>query len=368
MNNRDLEWQKITKDCDALNSMRENTTKVANVMVQDLKTALADIRNEQQLLKLVAVESRQIAEEQRKEIQSLSETQSAQQKTLIGELAVTLNRIQNDQRQLQENAIDSQHTTMVQHEKLRQMDEQQSAQKKELSEVDRVADQFHQQVETLEARHQAEILHMQKAMMGLSRDDRRKSAPSENYVEQESTSPREGPVDKEQPGMRRGSAPETSDKWRKGAGKSHCFRCDDDDGKTNGEQNSFPERNKEMWPTSQTILRTTITKPPLFREGQYEEYRRAISWRLQLQAGVSADRLLAAIGVNEVGPAKWVLNDYFNATKTEPQSRTVEGFAKVMDARFRRPSEDSVLSKLTQWSDFKKEEEREHPVILATIR
>ena len=79
-----------------------------------------------------------------------------------------------------------------------------------------------------------------------------------------------------------------------------------------------------------------------------------MNWWVQLQAGVSQDRLLAAIGVNEVGAAKWVLNDYFTTTKHCPSTRSVAGFMKMMDERFKRPAEDLVLIKLNQWNEMRR--------------
>ena len=73
-----------------------------------------------------------------------------------------------------------------------------------------------------------------------------------------------------------------------------------------------------------------------------------------MNSGVPADRLLASIGMAETGPAKWILNDYFNATRLEPSGRSVAGFMKVMDSRFKRSSEELIMAKLTQWNDFKR--------------
>ena len=104
----------------------------------------------------------------------------------------------------------------------------------------------------------------------------------------------------------------------------------------------------------QTVICTNVTKPPIFMSEQYEEYRRAMNWRTQLQGNIPAGRLLAAVGLNETGPAKWVLGDYFQQTLPTPNRRPVEGFLKEMDSLFKRESEDLPMRKLTARSDFKK--------------
>ena len=74
------------------------------------------------------------------------------------------------------------------------------------------------------------------------------------------------------------------------------------------------ERRSSVTPT--TIVCATITKPPSFRHDRYEDYRRAMTWWMQLLTGIPSERLLAEVGVSENGPAKWILNDYFQETKT----------------------------------------------------
>ena len=108
---------------------------------------------------------------------------------------------------------------------------------------------------------------------------------------------------------------------------------------------------------NQTILRTSITKPPLFVEGQYEEYCRSMKWWVLLQTGISSDRLLAAVGMREVGPAKWVLIDYFALTSSSPSGRCIGGYMKLMDTRFKRDIEDLVLTKLSQRNGYRRKKD-----------
>ena len=150
--------------------------------------------------------------------------------------------------------------------------------------------------------------------------------------------------DMDVPGMRRGSSPAMSDSWRKG----DTADCPDNA----PIYSSFQGRSGDVFPPNQTILCTATTRPPVSKEGKYGGYCRATSWRLQ--PGVSADRLMAEIGANEVGPPKWVMSDYFMLAKRDAHSRTAEGYVKAMDSRFRKSSEDLILSKLAQRGDFKK--------------
>ena len=106
--------------------------------------------------------------------------------------------------------------------------------------------------------------------------------------------------------------------------------------------------------TDQTILRTEITRPPLFKEWQYEEYCRSLNWWILLLSGVSHDALQATIGMHESGPAKWVLVDYFAQKKSTPMHRTAEWYMEMMDSRFKRAIEDLALGKVSQRSDFKR--------------
>ena len=115
-----------------------------------------------------------------------------------------------------------------------------------------------------------------------------------------------------------------------------------------------PPLHRQLFPDTQTIICDTITKPPTFREDHFEDYKRAVGWWIQLQPGISSERLLAAIGVYEQGPVKWVLNAYFSATKNDPSGRAAEGFMAMMDTRFNRSAEDLVLNKLGQWGDLKR--------------
>ena len=77
-------------------------------------------------------------------------------------------------------------------------------------------------------------------------------------------------------------------------------------------------------------------------------------WCVQMQAGISHDRLLACIGMNSEGPTKWVLSDYFQRTKSRQKERSVSGFMELMDQRFRKSSEDLLLNKMTRWNELKR--------------
>ena len=116
-----------------------------------------------------------------------------------------------------------------------------------------------------------------------------------------------------------------------------------------------PENGETLMPNQcRAIICTTLTKPPFFQESQFGDYKRPINWRAQLQAGSPHGRLLAAIGAQEQGPAKWILNDYFTATKNDPGIRSMGGFMGRMENRFKKSSDDLVLSKLSIWGDFRK--------------
>ena len=53
--------------------------------------------------------------------------------------------------------------------------------------------------------------------------------------------------------------------------------------------------------TTPTIICATLTKPPTFKPDHYEQYRNDMAWWVQMQAGISHDRLLASVGVHEDG-------------------------------------------------------------------
>ena len=81
--------------------------------------------------------------------------------------------------------------------------------------------------------------------------------------------------------------------------------------------------------------------------GQYDEYRRAMNWRPQLQENIPSGSLLSAIGLNGPGPAKLILVDYFPQTQAKPRRRTSECSTQWIDSWFMRESEDLLMPKLT---------------------
>ena len=76
-----------------------------------------------------------------------------------------------------------------------------------------------------------------------------------------------------------------------------------------------------------------------------------------MQAGISHDRLLASIGVNELGQAKRAMRDYFQSTMSNPSARTLSGYMAMMDGRFKKPSEDIITHRMSQWGEFDKKNE-----------
>ena len=108
-----------------------------------------------------------------------------------------------------------------------------------------------------------------------------------------------------------------------------------------------------------TVICATVSKPPLFRQDHYGEYRKSLSWWLKLQSGIGEDRLIASICMCAEGAAKWVLNGYITTTDSNRSGRTVAGYMKMMGGRFRKSGGDLLLNKLCRWNDFKRQKNEE---------
>ena len=112
-----------------MNRTQESARNTANVIAQELKGALSEIRNEQQLLKAAAAESQRSADRQRGALRLFGESQTSQHYILTEEMQSALCYIREEQRRLGMNAMDSQQSTRVQLEVIRQLEGKQTEQK-----------------------------------------------------------------------------------------------------------------------------------------------------------------------------------------------------------------------------------------------
>ena len=103
-----------------------------------------------------------------------------------------------------------------------------------------------------------------------------------------------------------------------------------------------------------TVVYSQISDPPIFDESRYEDWKKAIQWWQEINAGTDGGRLLATIGMRAKGSIKIVLQEYFEQTKLNKQSRTIDSFVSLMGDKFRRPTEELILLRVEQWNEMKR--------------
>ena len=82
--------------------------------------------------------------------------------------------------------------------------------------------------------------------------------------------------------------------------------------------------------------------------------KKSMMWRLELNSGIDEARLLAAIGAKALAVSQGILQDYFDQSKECKQSRSVVGYLTLMDSRFRRPTKERAMQRISQWNNLAK--------------
>ena len=103
-----------------------------------------------------------------------------------------------------------------------------------------------------------------------------------------------------------------------------------------------------------TIVYSQVTTPPQFALERFEEWKRPIAWWLELNDGIAQHRLLASLGVNSSGILKSMMQDYFDQTKHDRDSRCVQSFIDNINDRFKRPAEEIAMQRISQWGDIRR--------------
>ena len=103
-----------------------------------------------------------------------------------------------------------------------------------------------------------------------------------------------------------------------------------------------------------TVVYSQISDPPIFDESRYEDWKKAIQWWQEINAGTDANRLLATLGMCAKGSMKIVLQEYFDTTKLCKSTRSIDSFVSLMDEKFRRPTEELILLRVEQWNEMKR--------------
>ena len=206
--------------------------------------------------------------------------------SLVGELSAALKPLALDQTVLRDQATSSQQRSSAQQEEIPRIAQDRESNSQNVDDISQNAQRVNAQMEQL--RHDSEH-HVQCLQRDLSEMQRQVQQQEERTL----AWGRSVPVAKEE-GRRRESVPN----WR-------APNPDHDNTVMNGRRMSG----------HQAIICTAITKTPLFHPDRYDDYRKSVAWRAQLQADVSHDRLLASIGVRESDTAKLMMYDYFQAAK-----------------------------------------------------
>ena len=102
------------------------------------------------------------------------------------------------------------------------------------------------------------------------------------------------------------------------------------------------------------VVYAQISDPPMFDESRYEDWKRAVQWWQEINAGVDQNRMLATLGMRAKGSLKIVLQEYFGRTKLDKEGRSIDSFVILMGEKFRRPVEELVLTRVEQWSEMKR--------------
>ena len=103
-----------------------------------------------------------------------------------------------------------------------------------------------------------------------------------------------------------------------------------------------------------TIVYSQVTAPPVFNIDRFEEWKKSMAWWLELNDGITQPRLLAALGVNSGGLLKSMLQDYFDSTKDNRDTRCAQAFINKINERFKRPAEEIAMQRIDQRNDIKR--------------
>ena len=103
-----------------------------------------------------------------------------------------------------------------------------------------------------------------------------------------------------------------------------------------------------------TVVYSQISDPPSFDENRYEDWKKAIQWWQEINAGTDQNRLLATLGMRAKGSLEIVLQEYLDRTKMVKPTRSIDSFVLLMDEKFRRPTEELVLLRVEQWNEMKR--------------
>ena len=109
-------------------------------------------------------------------------------------------------------------------------------------------------------------------------------------------------------------------------------------------------------PAPSSVVYSQISDHPNFDENRYEDWKKAIRWRQEINAGTDSNRLLATLGMSAKGSIEIVLQEYFDLTRMNRQARSIEAFVSMMDEKFRRPTEELILLRVEQWNEMKKKQ------------
>ena len=120
------------------------------------------------------------------------------------------------------------------------------------------------------------------------------------------------------------------------------------------EAQSSTDAPRRIATDSNTVISDAVSKPPLFNAERFGDYKKPIRWWVEMHSGISANELLAAVGLNDTSPAKMVMCDYFQKTAHSHGARTLEGPLSEMDTRYKRASQDLMIRKMAAWNEFRK--------------
>ena len=103
------------------------------------------------------------------------------------------------------------------------------------------------------------------------------------------------------------------------------------------------------------VVSGNISDPPSFNLNKYEDWGRSFMFWYDMNRGFPETTLLSKIGsCCSSGPQKTILFAYCDMTKDHPESRTIGGYLEILDARFKRDANDSLVQRIQQFNSIKK--------------
>ena len=119
---------------------------------------------------------------------------------------------------------------------------------------------------------------------------------------------------------------------------------------TNEDRNQPPNLPGRRNHYPSTVVYQQITPAPVFNLDRYEDWEKSTTWWKEMNRGKVPNRPLATVGVTSSPLVKSILQDYFDRTKMDKNSRTLEGFMEMMEERFRGPMGEIVMLRIQQWN------------------